>query len=170
MNDKMFCSKCGAADQSPDSYCRKCGTWLIDPNENRRHGPFGRKRSRGQRIRSIRILQIISIGLSITSTLIIVHVISNGVDQEMLPLAAFCAFLVAVYQTISLLIGNKVLIPKNDRQNETIVETKPLDAAQPNVLRAADTGEFVTPGSVTDNTTELLEPVPRYKAPNDRQN
>ncbi|HWS55456.1 MAG TPA: hypothetical protein VN228_15065 [Pyrinomonadaceae bacterium] len=32
----MFCSGCGAADQSANSYCRRCGTYLQDPSPWRR--------------------------------------------------------------------------------------------------------------------------------------
>jgi hypothetical protein len=27
----MFCSNCGKDDQTPDSYCRSCGEFLVDP-------------------------------------------------------------------------------------------------------------------------------------------
>ena len=26
----MFCPNCGAADQSPNAYCKRCGEWLAD--------------------------------------------------------------------------------------------------------------------------------------------
>lgn len=32
----MFCSGCGAADQSTNSYCRRCGKYLHDPSPWRR--------------------------------------------------------------------------------------------------------------------------------------
>ena len=32
----MFCSGCGAADQSTNSFCRRCGTYLHDPSLWRR--------------------------------------------------------------------------------------------------------------------------------------
>ena len=27
----MFCPKCGKGEQTPDSYCRSCGNYLVDP-------------------------------------------------------------------------------------------------------------------------------------------
>ena len=30
----MFCPNCGNADQEPDTYCRQCGEYLIDPVGN----------------------------------------------------------------------------------------------------------------------------------------
>src|SRR5215831_17873013 len=26
----MYCPSCGAADQRPSNYCRRCGRWLVD--------------------------------------------------------------------------------------------------------------------------------------------
>lgn len=166
MKDKMFCSKCGAADQSPDSYCRQCGEWIAD--NSRRRGRFGRS-SREHKIGKMRMLQIVSVGLSLASALIIINFL-NGGDAGLLNVAVMCGFLVAAYQIATIIIGRKVLTPnKQDHENQTEY-IKPLADIQPNVLNAADTGEFVTPRSVIENTTELLEPVPLYKAPNDRQN
>lgn len=164
MKDKMFCSKCGAADQTADSYCRQCGEWVADPN--RRRGRFGRS-SRESKITKMRVLQLVSAGLSLASAIMILVYLKNDGDKQLLRIAVMCGFLVAIYQTISLIIGNKVLTPtKKDHEDKT-EHIKPLAAVQPNVLNAADTGEFVSPGSVIENTTELLEPVPRYKAPKD---
>lgn len=33
----MFCAKCGAPDQSADSYCRQCGTFLYDATRSAKH-------------------------------------------------------------------------------------------------------------------------------------
>jgi hypothetical protein len=30
----MFCPKCGKGEQAPDSYCRSCGAFLVDPISN----------------------------------------------------------------------------------------------------------------------------------------
>jgi hypothetical protein len=107
---------------------------------------------------------MISVGLSLTSTLIIIHVVVNGVDQEMLTLAAVCGFLVAIYQIISLAIGYKVLSPKNVGASQTIASTSELGANPPASLKAADTQEFIKPNSVVEDTTDLLEPIPRSQS------
>jgi hypothetical protein len=38
----MFCSNCGAADQSTNSYCRRCGRYLQDPSLWRRRDSLER--------------------------------------------------------------------------------------------------------------------------------
>ena len=30
----MFCPQCGKGEQAPDSYCRSCGDFLVDPSSN----------------------------------------------------------------------------------------------------------------------------------------
>jgi hypothetical protein len=158
MQKSLFCSKCGAADQSGDSYCRQCGEWISSASGSRRS-------SREGRIRSIKMLQIIGIALSFLSGAIIVAFLRGG-DASLLQLAAVCAFLVAIYQTVAFFIGNKVLLPKNNNNGEE-TGTRDIETAESrNVLPAADTNEFGVPGSVTENTTELLNTVPRHKAPN----
>ncbi len=158
----MFCSKCGSADQTPDSYCRNCGEWLSDLSKRAR-GHF-RASTREDRIRRMRILQFISIGLSLTSTAVVLMFLSTGRDKEMLTIAALCSFLVAIYLVIATLLGNKVLTPKVERESETTVQTDAIPGVQASALPAADTNEFITPGSVTESTTNLLDPVPRSKA------
>lgn len=153
MQERLFCSKCGAADQSRDSYCRQCGEWIAGPGRRRRS-------SREGRIRSIKTLQIISIALSFLAGAIIVGFLRGG-DAEMLHLAAICAFLVAIYQTVAFFIGNKVLVPNNNRDDAPPRNIE--NTVQPNALSAADTNEFAVPGSVTENTTELLGASPRHK-------
>ncbi|MFZ1699252.1 MAG: hypothetical protein WBO10_13790 [Pyrinomonadaceae bacterium] len=167
METKMFCPKCGSAEQTPDSYCRQCGEWLPDLSAASR-GRF-RTSTREQKVRRMRVLQMISTGLSLASALIIIHVVANGVDQEMLPLAAFCGFLVAVYQIISLILGYNVLSPKKAQSNESDALTTQVSSSQYASLKAADTQEFIKPDSVVENTTALLDHVPAGKYKEDKK-
>ena len=41
----MFCSKCGAADQSADSYCKRCGEWLPDTARLAKEAQAGARRN-----------------------------------------------------------------------------------------------------------------------------
>lgn len=89
--------------------------------------------------------------------------LSTGRDKEMLTIAALCSFLVAIYLVIATFLGNKVLTPKVDRESESTVTAASIPGVQASALPAADTNEFVTPASVTEGTTNLLDPVPRSK-------
>ena len=70
----MFCPKCGAADQSAESYCKLCGDWLPDVDALTRPGLF-RKRTREEKLRKMRVLEMVSAGLSLTSAAIIAAVL-----------------------------------------------------------------------------------------------
>ena len=71
----------------------------------------------------------------------------------LLSVAALFAFLVAVYQVISIVLGRTVLMPP-DHSNANSRPTLP--ASETPYLRAADTSEFIRPDSVVEGTTELL--------------
>lgn len=150
----MFCPKCGTREQSPESYCRNCGVWLVDPEAN---ASIFRKSTPEQQIRKIRTLEVISIGMSLTSVAIIFAYLSAGLDRGLLFLAMTCGLVVIIYQLVNIFLGYKVTknLPKQHRaeipqRDPTMVLEFPVDTAR----------QLNTPASVTDNTTELLDPVP----------
>ena len=162
----MFCSKCGDADQTPDSYCRQCGEWLPSPATG--SGGLFRGSTREQRVKRMRMMQFVSAGLSIASAVMILVYLLNDGDKQLLRISVVCGFVVAIYQIISLIIGYKVLTPKVDRTNEQAAaiagNTQPSQA----FLQAAHPTEFLKADSVVENTTELLDRVPARKSGGDR--
>lgn len=155
----MFCPKCGADRQTAESYCKRCGEWLPDLDAVRRGGLF-RKRTRDEKIRKMRVLEAVSAGLSLTSAAIVTSVLVAGTDVQLLFLAAFCCVVVAVYQIVNFYLGYKL----HERIDQSRTDTPDkINAAEETFgkLSAADTTPFVNRASVIENTTELLEPVPR---------
>ena len=154
----MFCPKCGADSQSPESYCRSCGEWLPDITAFANRKLFG-KLSREQKIEKIRILEAVSAGLSLTSAAIIISILAGG-DKQILFLAAFCCILVAVYQMVNFYLGYKLQQKAGQSRTEKIDEIQSIvTGKRVNVLNASETTQFVDPPNVTENTTELLEPI-----------
>lgn len=162
----MFCSKCGAADQTPDSYCRQCGEWLPDHASGSR-GRF-RASTREQRVWRMRMMQLVSFGLSLTSSIMILVYLKADGDMQLLRIATVCGFIVAIYQIVSLIIGYKVLTPKVNRTDETATTIAGRTQASQVSLRAADPTEFLNPDSVVENTTELLDRIPVRKSGSER--
>ena len=153
----MFCRKCGADAQSAQSYCK--GEWLPDLDASHRPGLF-RKRTRDEKIRKMRVLEAVSAGLSLTAAAVVTSVLVAGADVQLLSLATLCCVVVAVYQIVNFYLGYKV----HQRIDQSRANTPDeITAAEENVgrLSAADTTPFVNRASVIENTTELLEPVPR---------
>jgi hypothetical protein len=159
MKMNMFCPKCGADGQSADSYCKRCGEWLPDLDAIGRPG-FFRKRTREEKIRKMRVLEMVSAALSLTAGAIIISVLAGGADTQQLHLALLCCIVVAGYQIINFYLGHKLQqrIDRSRSRRPDEIE----QAEEPfRVLNAADTTPFINRASVVENTTELLEPLPR---------
>ena len=151
----MFCPKCGAAEQSAESYCKRCGDWLPDVEALTRPGLF-RKRTREEKIRKMRVLEVVSAGLSLTAAAIIFGVLYGNSDVQLLFLAFLCSLFVAVYQVVNFYLG------KNLHQKINQSRVKEMETAE-NTVGALNSGEasaFVN-RSVVENTTERLEAIPR---------
>lgn len=159
MEKNMFCSKCGAEGQSAESYCKRCGEWLPDLDVVRRPGLF-RKRTREEKIRKMRVLEAVSAALSLTAGAIITSVLVAGTDTQLLYLALLCCVVVAVYQMVNFYLGHKLQQRIDESRSGLADEIKGVEETFGR-LNAGDTTPFVNRASVVENTTELLEPLPR---------
>jgi len=159
----MFCPKCGADGQSAEAYCKRCGEWLPDIDALV-HRKLFRKLTREEKIEKIRILEAVSAGLSLTSAAIIISILAGGGDTQMLFLAAFCCLLVAVYQTINFYLGYKLQQRSGRSRAESTDEIETNVEQRVKALSASDATQLASRHSVTENTTELLEPVPVARA------
>jgi hypothetical protein len=159
MMKSMFCPRCGANAQSAESYCKRCGEWL--PDIDALVGPrLFRKRTREEKIRKMRVLEAVSAGLSLTSATIIISILGGG-DTQLLFLAAFCGFLVAAYQVVNFYLGYKLQQRVDESRADSTDEIKAEAGKKVRVLSPDDATTFFGGHSVVENTTELLEPIPR---------
>jgi hypothetical protein len=156
----MFCPKCGAKDQSAESYCKHCGEWLPDVDAMVGSGLF-RTRTREEKIRKMRVLEAVSAGLSLTAAAIIISVLAAGADPQLLFLAVFCCLFVAAYQVVNYYLGHK--LQERIAQSRSNPTTG-LKAGEERFakLNPADTTPFVNRASVVENTTKNLATV-RHK-------
>ena len=158
----MFCPKCGTGDQRPESYCRRCGEWLPDIDAPTQLGLF-RKRTREEKIRKMRVLEVVSAALAFTSAAIIFSVLSGGGDTGLLNLAGLCCILIAVYQAVNFYFGY-TLQPK--RNKEHLQEGREIEQRKEDLPPALDgygNDRVIEMPTVTENTTELLRPKRREK-------
>ena len=156
----MFCPKCGAAGQTAESYCKRCGEWLPDIGALARPKLF-RKLSRDEKIAKMRVLEMVSVGLSVTSAAVILSVLAGGNDIQILFLALLCCVLVTVYQIVNFYLGYKLQRKIERSRAEGIDEIEAPAEKRVEALGSAAATPFVGRGSVVENTTELLEPIPR---------
>ncbi len=147
----MFCSKCGAPDQSPDAYCRACGDWIADPTALSRRNPFS-PTTREEKLTKIRTLQLVGAGLSITSAAILLAFLFGDLDRGLLFLALACSVVVAFYQLANIYLGYKVskTLPRPPNQ-------QPVQAPSAELVASPITRRLQTPASVVEGTTELLD-------------
>ena len=164
----MFCPKCGVGDQSAESYCRRCGEWLPDMRLRARRRLF-RPRTREQKIRKMRLLEILSAGLAFASAAMIFYFPKSQGDMSLLNLAGAFCLIIALYQVANFYFG-LTLQPKrgkNQIEDGRQIERKTKDL--PYSLNEQSENEFIELPSITESTTELLRPAARAAEREHRQ-
>lgn len=109
----------------------------------------------------MRIIEAMSALAALSSAVIILAVLAGKIDRPALVMAADLCFLTAILQAINFAIGyslQKRLRQGHDENDRSGILEAKADRPQ---LNQADTRNLVQPSSVTESTTELLEPVPR---------
>lgn len=154
----MFCPDCGAADQIPNGYCKRCGEWLVDPQLKRRVAtgdPLGR-------INTMMGFSAISAVMSLSAAvmLALTYFGSPEARWSVFVTVAMCA-IIGIHQTMNFFFAfefRQTIKARRDNMKQPRPEVRGATTA---ALESGSATEFVRPSSVTDHTTELLEPVPR---------
>lgn len=160
----MFCPKCGASDQRAESYCRLCGEWLHDIDSSTQPRLF-RRRTRKEKIRKMRILEVVSAALAFTSAAIIFSVLSGSGDTSLLNLAGICCIVIAIYQAVNFYFGY-TMQPK--RKKGPVGEGREKERRTeelPPALDGYSVERFIDMPTITENTTELLRPTRQRDKP-----
>jgi hypothetical protein len=150
----MFCQKCGSDGQSANSYCKRCGHW-IPGGEGRPWYDSGEMSPD----RTLKVLGFLNVFGAVLACACGVALFASIVTKRGLH---FFAGLVSIY--CILLGGFQVLTYVTARRLRRRLEGArgaELQGGEPApALGAADTAPFGASPSVSDRTTELLEPVP----------
>ena len=159
----MFCPKCGVGDQSAESYCRRCGKWLPDMEARRRPRLFRlfRPRTREQKIRKMRLLEIMSAALAFASAAMIFYFPSSQGDMSLLNLAGTFCLIIALYQVANFYFGLTLHSKRGKNQMEEGREMKQATTDLPDSLTEHGENEFIELPNITENTTDLLRPAAR---------
>ena len=155
----IFCSRCGAAGQRVESYCRSCGEWLPDPLAALT--PRGRMRrlSPERKQRRMRALELLSAAAALVSGLLTLAVLT-GASLELLVVAMVLCFAVVGWQMVTFFMGRSIQPRRGQEPAEGGATLPAAQAGARPTLNAADTRDLVRPPSVTENTTALLDPAP----------
>ena len=106
-------------------------------------------------------MEALSAGFSLTSAAIIISILAGRSNRQILVVAALLNLLVVVYQIINFYLGYKIQQKKSPSHSEGIKEIETQTEKEIGMLNSASATQLLNNPSVTENTTELLEPVPR---------
>ena len=158
----MFCPGCGADNQTADAYCKRCGDWL--PNLKRRsRSAFGGETPQ-QNIFTGLFLSALSAAVALFSAIALyaTYLGTNEAKWSVYLAAGFC-LCIAGWQLSSFIVGLKLRSRLNRAQGDAEVKSHLEETPIPQALPAADLSNFIRPQSVTENTTELLQPSERRR-------
>jgi hypothetical protein len=154
----MFCPNCGAADQSPNAYCKRCGEWLADKKSFGRRG--GSKPE--ERMTVMIVFNGLSALLALFSAIALYATYLNTPEAKWsIYVAGACCFVISIHQMFSMAFALelKLRLKRSHTNAQPAIELEAGDGV--GALGSGKTTQFVEAPLVTENTTELLEAVPR---------
>ncbi len=156
----MFCPICGTDSQAANSYCKRCGEWLPDIKSRTRRG-FGGDTPEQNIFTSLFFSALSTMAALFSAIALYITYLGTGDGKWSVYFAAGFYLCIAGWQTSNFIVGLKL----RQRFKRGRADTSPvlgIEAERREVsLNPADTSQFIGAQSVTENTTELLEPVLR---------
>ena len=156
----MFCPGCGADGQTANAYCKRCGDWLPE-FKRRSNAAFGGETPQ-QNVFTGLFMSALSAVVALFSA-IALYATYLGTDEAKWSIylaAAFC-LCIAGWQVSSFVVGLKLRNRLNRARARVEGDSQLKQATASSALPPADMSNFVKAQSVTENTTELLQPVDR---------
>ena len=161
----MFCPDCGRAEQIPNSHCRNCGNWLIDSNRKNQL-PFGgfSPQDNSTFTFSLNVISAIAAFISAIALFATFIVTENTPAIVYVLVSLAVGVFIGVCQIFNIYAGLQLKKHFKEAQNQnknTQPELTAEGANQNYELPPANTQEFITPFSVTEDNTEILDKLPR---------
>ena len=155
----MFCPSCGTDNQAAKGYCKRCGEWL--PEFKRRSLAFGGETPQ-QNVFTGLFLSALSVAFALFSAIALyaTYLGTNDAKWSVYVAAGFC-LCIAGWQLSSFIVGLKLRRRLNRAREGVEDDSRLQDATASPALPPADMSNFVRAQSVTENTTELLQPSKR---------
>ena len=150
----MYCAKCGKADQSSESFCRSCGTYLHDPSK-----PYKREQPPEEHLKANTVLSALTILTSFTLAALLYIFVAFRLETPILVYVT-AGFLIAIggwhIQTLIRTIKLRNQLKKwgrlgGEKQEKLAGRTREDQKS----LQTADL-DLVVPASVTERTTRHL--------------
>lgn len=151
----MFCPKCGNANQTENTYCRQCGTFLLDLDQ-----PGKKKATPEEHLKANTVLNFLTAGTSLTLA-ILLYYFFLGKENTHPIIYVTAGFLLAIFGWQVQIIIRTFQLKKHfkKRQNQVQSETSEFESIKTKeLLNEADFSSAVPP-SVTERTTRHLDKV-----------
>ena len=150
----MFCPTCGASDQTPKSYCRRCGEWLADR--------AGRSSARPeQRMNVMVVFNALSAFMALFAAIALYATYLGKPEAKwsIYVAGAFCS-VIAVHQVISFGFALELRLRSRRGRKDLPTTADSANAEPGGHLNGLNTGQILEIPTVTENTTELLQEAP----------
>jgi hypothetical protein len=144
----MFCSNCGAADQSTNSYCRRCGRYLQDPS------PWRRRDSPERMAFWLAVGSVISFLFCLGVMVTIAHITRHGGSRGYLMLSFGLCGGIAGYLVGCFIYGLR--LRRRFINSRELAEEEQGKAG----LKEADTARLPAAGGAREGATALLDAEP----------
>ena len=158
----MYCPNCGAGNQTADSYCKRCGQWLRD-FKSRAGMQFGGETPQQNIFTGLFMSALSTVAALISAiALYFTYLGTSDAKWSVYLAAAFC-LCIAGWQASSFVVTMKLRRRLNKSRDASLSPAELTGQKTSPALRAGESTPFISVTAVTENTTELLEPV-RNKA------
>jgi hypothetical protein len=162
----MFCPRCGNADQTPETYCRRCGLYLLDFSK-----PLKRKTPPEQHLKANTLLSVMTIITSFTLSFLLFHVLGfRSFTHPLIYVTAGILIAMGGWH-IQTLIRTLLLKKQWERrvplsENQTASSDTPPAFKSTPTARSLEQADFTDaiPVSVTEHTTRHLAETPPPKS------
>ncbi len=156
----MFCPSCGTADQKPNTYCRRCGAWLVDL-ESIQSKDIKKKE---EQMKAMVFFNALSAVLALTSAILLyaTYLDTPEIKWSVYVAGALCS-IIAGHQTISFLFAREVTNRLRNRLRGYELEAGRGIETQAALLSSRATNEIPGQPNLTEDTTRKLEGAPIAK-------
>lgn len=150
----MFCPKCGNAEQSPETYCRHCGTFLPDLSK-----PLVSITKPEQHVNANLVLGTMTVVTCLTLA-VLLYVFFIGLAESPPVIYAMFGLLLAMAAWHVQTVWRSILLRKHFRENKKRKEAFDsetfIDGGEANRQLPEANFDSFQPASVTDRTTRQL--------------
>lgn len=154
----MYCSICGADNQTPDAYCKRCGEWLPDIKA-RRGMAFVGETPQQNLLTGLFMSALSAIAALVSAIALYATYLGSGDAKWSVYLAAAFCLCIAGWQASSLFATLKLRRRLNKGREDLAVDRELANQKSP-ALPSGNADSFIPTPSVTENTTRILAPTP----------